>query len=118
MNTTAQTFLADILIVIIPILATYVAKYLETIRGNALLNQALAIVNAGVVYTSQTFVDALKKEGRFNKTAQEKAFIKTFNTVEPMFNDAMKKLITDAYGNFEHWLRVQIEAAVKENKKV
>ena len=117
MNITAQSLLADILIVVVPILATYLAKYLETVRSNALLNQALAIVNAGVVYTSQTFVDSLKKEGRFNMAAQEKAFIKTFNTVEPMFNDAMKKLITDAYGNFEQWLRVQIEAAVKENKK-
>ncbi len=111
------TLLTDLMIVVIPLVSAYVVNYLNVLRTTALMAQAVEIVKAGVVYTSQTFVDSLKREGKFDVASQKLAFRKTFDKVEPMFNARMKKFITDAYGDFETWLKMQIEATVYENKK-
>ena len=69
----------------IPVLVTYLVKYLKakteqttTKINNELvrtyLQEATDAVLQAVTYTAQTYVDTLKKQGKFDEEAQKKAF--------------------------------------------
>lgn len=67
--------------------------------------------------TNQTYVDALKKAGSFDKDAQKEAFTKTYQAVLTILTEEAKDYLTEAVGDFETLLTNKIEAAVKESKK-
>ena len=45
-------------------------------------NAALGEIESAVLFVNQTFVDQLKKDGKFDKGSQEEAFNKAFDTVK------------------------------------
>ena len=67
--------------------------------------------------TNQTYVDALKKAGSFDKDAQKEAFTMTYQAVLTILTEEAKDYLTTAVGDFETLLTNKIEAAVKESKK-
>jgi hypothetical protein len=71
-----------------------------------------------VQYTTQTYVDSLKKSGAFTKEAQQEAFERAKLLASTMINQSAKDIITEAYGDFNTWITTQIEATVKETKVV
>lgn len=71
-----------------------------------------------VTETTQTYVDALKKDGKFNKEEQESAFKMSYDKVVEMMNDEYKDIIVTVFGNLQGYLTTQIENAVVLNKKV
>lgn len=73
-------------------------------------------VTTCVQTTNQTYVDALKKAGSFDKAAQEQAFQQTYQAVLGILADEAKEYLTEAVGDFEALLKNKIEASVKENK--
>lgn len=66
--------------------------------------------------TTQTYVDALKKEGKFDAEAQKKAFEKTYEAVIASLTDEAKVYLTTIYGDLSSFLMVRIEAEVKAQK--
>jgi hypothetical protein len=62
---------------------------------------------ACVIATSQTYVEALKKENAFTKEAQLEAFDKTFNAV-------MKVLSEDASGNIGGQIDLTCNESIKQ----
>lgn len=84
------------------------AKYLD------MLNETISKV---VLATTQTYVDALKKEGKFDAEAQRVAFEKTYTTIMSLLTEEAKKYITTAVGDLELYVTNQIEAEVKISKK-
>ena len=70
-----------------------------------------------VIATNQTYVDALKKEGSFDKEAQEIAFQKTFNAVMAILSEDMKQYIIETFGDLQVYLFQLIEAQVAQEKK-
>ena len=62
-----------------------------------------------VIATNQTYVDTLKKEGKFDIEAQKEAFNKTLNA------DA-KQYIIEATGDLNTYLTELIESLVYQNK--
>lgn len=60
----------------------------------------------------QTYVDALKKEGNFNKDVQLTALTKAKNIAISQMNDELKKFIKENYGNVDNWLITQIETTI------
>ncbi len=64
----------------------------------------------------QTYVESLKKDGRFDKEAQVSAFLRAANMATVLITAESRKAIEMAYGDFNNWLDSKIEQMVKWNK--
>ena len=77
----------------------------------------LEIVESCVTATNQTYVEALKKEGKFDEAAQKEAFEKTKQAILEILSDECKGILNDHMGNLDKLIEVAIEQAVKNDKK-
>ena len=66
--------------------------------------------------TNQTYVDAIKGTDAWTKEAQEKAYSLTKDAVLKILASDTVTIIKDSVGNFEDWLKAQIESTVSTNK--
>lgn len=117
-------------VVIIPVLPVAVAYLIAYLRAkkeeltNSMNNQVVASVlsEAGdavmqaVEYVSQTYVDSLKKQGKFDGDAQKVAFAQAKEIALQLLTEDAKQMITDLYGDITVWLDTKIEQTVKEQK--
>ena len=90
------------------------------IKNNEKLNQYVdlaqnAIENA-VLQTMQVYVESLKKQGKFDKAAQEEAKTKAIETAKALISEESKNAIILLYNNFDVYLDANIEALVNANK--
>ena len=110
------------------VLVAYVVKYINA-KGNEIaanVDSELAskyivmlttTVADCVIATNQTYVEALKKEGKFDKDAQAKAFQMTYDAVIGILTDDAKEYLANFYGDLTLYLTKRIEAEVVANKK-
>ena len=127
LNELLMTLIQVVIIPAIPVLVGYLVKYLKakaqqtTVKiNNELVRQYLqeateAVIQA-VTYTSQTYVDSLKKQGRFDADAQKVAFATAKEVALALFTEEAKKMIAELYGDLNVWLDTKIEQTVKEQK--
>ena len=73
-------------------------------------------VTKAVQTTFQTYVDTLKAQGKFDK-AQLTALQKAKDTATALITDEAKRVIAEAYGDFDKWLASTIETLVREDKR-
>ena len=69
-----------------------------------------------VIATTQTYVEALKKEGKFDADAQKVAFQKTYDNVMSILTAETKYYLQTALGDLEAYINNKIEAEVALNK--
>ena len=69
-----------------------------------------------VIATNQTYVDALKQEGKFDAEAQKIAFQKTYEAVMSILTEDAKEYLIHALGDFDAFVNTKIEANVKAGK--
>ena len=69
-----------------------------------------------VLSTTQTYVEALKKEGKFDANAQKIAFTKTYTNVMAILNKDAKEYLKEAIGDLETYVYNKIEAEVNLTK--
>ena len=69
-----------------------------------------------VIATTQTYVDSLKKQGKFDKEAQEQAFLMTFNAVSGLLTEESKKYLNEAIEDLDLYIKQKIESEVNINK--
>ena len=104
-----------------------VVKYLEVKRSQiaedadkakyqAYYDGALEAITKSVVMVNQTFVESLKKQGKFDAEAQEEAFQDACETAMILMGEEVVEFLQDQMDNFGLWLKVQVEASVNENK--
>lgn len=74
------------------------------------------IINC-VIATNQTYVDALKREGKFDGEAQKIAFQKTYDSVMAILSEDAKTYLSEAIGDLQAYIINQIEAQVNLNKE-
>ena len=109
------------------ILTTYLVKYItikmEEIQVkteneiiNKYLNMLTTTITECVIATNQTYVEALKKEGKFDLDAQKKAFEMTQEAVMLILTDEAKRYLSAAVGDLNVFIAQQIEAAVNVEK--
>ena len=117
-------------IVIIPLLGAltiYAVKWINAKTkkisketDNETLNKYLKMLSETitkcVIATNQTYVETLKKQGKFDEEAQKIAFQKTYEAVIAIINDDAVEYLTAEVGDFETFLMESIEAEVNENK--
>ena len=75
-------------------------------------------ISACVIATTQTYVEALKKQNAFTAEAQKEAFNLTFNAVMAVLTDDAKSYLTEIYGDLTAYITNKIEAEVNMNKIV
>lgn len=109
--------------IIIPLLAWGVKSLVDWLKSktdNALIEKyidfASGAVDIAVKETTQTYVDSLKKQGKFDAEAQKEAFNKTFNTAKNLLTEMSVDAIEIVYGDVDEWLKSKIESTIAENK--
>lgn len=75
-------------------------------------------ITACVIATNQTYVDALKKQGKFDAEAQKEAFNLTFNAVMAVLSDEAKHYLASIYGDLTTYITTRIEAEVNVSKLI
>jgi hypothetical protein len=69
-----------------------------------------------VLATSQTYVKALKEEGRFDEAAQKVAFQKTFDAVMAILTEEAQTYLSEVTKDLNVYITNKIEATVKATK--
>lgn len=122
------------LIPLLGVLTTYLVKYIqvkaeeiqlknkerEDFEHSEKLNKYIAMladtITQCVIATNQTYVESLKKEGKFDLEAQQIAFQKTLLAVQATLTAEAKQYLIEFYGDLDIYIVSAIEAAVNANK--
>lgn len=126
-NELIQTILYAVITTGLPILIGYGVSYLRTKRDeklqnidntyvkNTLTEVTNLIINV-VNSVSQTYVDDLKKDGKFDLDKQKEALTKAVEQVKDLMNHDMSNLVVEKYNDLDIWIRSQIESYIKNTK--
>ena len=116
--------------ILIPLLITIITICICTITSKIAKNAAESapskyseiiyalenIVNKAVITTNQTFVNELKKQGKFDKEAMEAAYNKTFNSIVASLSQSFFEYIDKENVDIDTLLKNMIETSVDWNK--
>ena len=81
------------------------------------MSEAFDVIDAAVKDIQQTFVDDLKKQGKFDKKSQTKALNNAANKALAMLSEEAKQQLKRNVGDLSTWLTTQVEAKVAELHK-
>lgn len=112
----------------VPVCAAFLVQFLrrksaqigaeiDSLDMKELLAEVTEAVTTAVTYTSQTYVDALKKGGIFDKEAQLEALRKSKDKTLSLLSVSAKKVLADIYGDLDAYLETKIEAEVRVQKQ-
>ena len=87
------------------------SKYSEIIYG--LEN----IVNKAVITTNQTFVNELKKQGKFDKEAMQEAYRRTYESIVASLSQSFFEYLDEETIDIDVLLKNMIETSVNWNKE-
>lgn len=82
-----------------------------------ILSDIFQIITDVVMEIFQTYVEALKKEGKFDAAAQKMAKDRAMEKIMARLSDTMKDYISEHYGDIRNWISEQIEVAIYQLKK-
>ena len=74
------------------------------------------IVNKAVITTNQTFVNELKKQGKFDKKAMEEAYRRTYESIVASLSQSFFEYINKEAIDIDTLLKNMIETSVDWNK--
>jgi len=87
------------------------AKIKDVKIQNALLAVSEVVQNS-VLAVQQTFVDQLKKDGKFDKEAQAKALQEALRLSMSNISAELRKQVEVLYPDFEQWIKTLIESVI------
>lgn len=109
------------------VLSFYAVQYIK-VRGSEIvetvenetarkyLRMLQNTVSEVVIETNQTYVEFLKKNGRFDLDAQKTAFKMSYNKILAIMNEESKKYLGEMVGDLQSYITTLIEAEVNKNK--
>ena len=109
------------------VLTTFIIKWInvksnqiQKNNDNALANKYIQMltdtINSCVIATNQTYVESLKKQGKFDAEAQKQAFEQTTQAVLTILSQEAKDYLANIYGDLDKYISEKIEASVNINK--
>ena len=112
---------------VVPVLTAYFIALIRRLEENAdvklqdehakkYIEEAMQAVVDAVVATNQTYVDALKKSGKFDAEAQKAAAQKALNACLASISDRAQRFLDYTYGDIKKYLTTRIEAEVRKQK--
>ena len=128
MELVAQIFEVCI-IPLLGILTTFFVKWVNAkldeianTRQNEMEKKYITMLNDTisdcVIATTQTYVDALKKQGAFDAEAQKVAFNMTFEAVTKLLTNEARVYLNSAVGDLTLYITQKIESEVNLNKTI
>ena len=75
------------------------------------------IMTNSVNTIQQTYVDSMKKQGKFTEENQKEAFNRALTIVKTQLTPELNSYIQEHFGDIEEYLRAQIESIIYQNKK-
>lgn len=111
------------------ILTAYIIKYInvksaeiqdqiDNDLADKYVDMLAETITACVIATNQTYVESLKKQGKFDAEAQKEAFNQTYNAIMAVLTDEAKMYLTNIYGDLTAYITTRIEAEVNMSKIV
>ena len=95
-------------------------KELQKHANDEMVDKYLGMLNdtiaSAVLATTQTYVESLKKQGKFDSEAQKIAFQQTYDAIMKVLTAEAVKYITESVGDLETYITNKIEAEVKLTK--
>lgn len=82
-------------------------KYLDMLNST---------ITSAVLATTQTYVESLKKQGKFDEEAQKIAFKQTYEAVMKVLTDEAKKYLVESVGDLDAYITAKIESEVLISK--
>ena len=115
------------IIPLLGVLTTFIIKWInvksnqiQKNNDNALANKYIQMltdtINSCVIATNQTYVESLKKQGKFDAEAQKQAFEQTTQAVLTILSQEAKNYLANIYGDLDKYISEKIEASVNINK--
>ena len=122
-----SALLQAVLVAAIPVIATFAGKGLKALAeylgeksqndmARKYLDEAAEAISTAVTFTSQTYVDALKKSGQFDKDKQEWALQVALAQAKRLLTEEAQSFLIEAYGDLTQYLEGRIEAEVRNQK--
>ena len=116
------------IIPLLGVLTTFIIKWInvksnqiQKNNDNALANKYIQMltdtINSCVIATNQTYVESLKKQGKFDAEAQKQAFEQTTQAVLTILSQEAKDYLANIYGDLDKYISEKIEASVNIKKK-
>ena len=93
-------------------LIQFINKKINNAELSKQLETATNIVINAVRSVFQTYVESLKKEGKFDESSQKIALAKAIQIAKEQLTEESKSYIEKNYGDLDNWLKVQIEATI------
>lgn len=123
MNLIETLVLAPLVIAIssflIALIRQQTAKIEEKVKDDKvkrLLEIAENVVSQSVATVSQTYVDALKKDGIFDKDAQKEAFEMSKDKIYKLLTTDTLQAVQNNYGDVDEWIVTKIEETINKSK--
>lgn len=109
------------------VLTSFLVKWINTkinqtkeATNNELQQKYLTMLNNTitncVIATTQTYVESLKKQGKFDTEAQKVAFNMTYEAIISLITDEASEYLSEAIGDLQLYVKNKIEAEVNINK--
>lgn len=116
MELTINDIFYAVLTVVLPLVLRYAYQLVSAKVAGSKYDKAVTAVADSVTYVTQTFVDALKEQGRFDEEAQSAAFRRAKDAALETMEAGVRSWLEKSVANLDEWLEVQIEAAVRKQK--
>ena len=84
-------------------------------KVNKYIDKAQDVIIQCVDYVNQTYVDALKEEGKFDKEAQYTAFEMSKDYVYRLLDEKAKEAVIEIFGDLELWIDSMVESSVRNS---
>lgn len=115
------------IIPLLGVLTTFIVKWIniksnqiqennKNMLANKYIQMLTDTINSCVVATNQTYVESLKKQGKFDTEAQKQAFEQTTQAVLTILSQEAKDYLANIYGDLDKYISEKIEASVNANK--
>jgi len=112
-NVTINDILYMLLTVALPLVLRYIYQLVAVKVAGTKYENAVSAVYTAVDFVNQTFVDALKAAGAFDKESAALALEKAKTAALDTMEAGTRKWLEKSYTDLDGWLTVQIESAVK-----
>ena len=128
-----QDFFTSLLLAVIsaavPVIAAFFVSYIKKAKENiaastddikmqGYLEEIMNAISDAVAATSQTYVDALKKNNEFSEENQRAALQKSLEEAKKLLTAEAAAFLRRAYGDLDAYLIANIEAEVRTQKLI
>ena len=94
------------------VLISFLNEKIKDKKLSKFLTGATAVVTDAVQAVYQTWVEALKAEGKFTKEAQEYAKQQATDMIKCQLTNEMMKYIEENFGDVSDWISEKIESVI------